>query len=86
MNWKSQLSIALILLAVLTAGLMCGCSIITAQDALVIDDVAGNAKAISAKVQADANLPAYVKTWWAEDANQWTYMSDWAHGRRATPK
>ena len=74
--------IPLLLLAVILGG----CSLIAAKDTLAIDQVMGNAVAINAKVQADANLPIYVRQWWAEDANQWTYLSDWAHGKRATPK
>jgi hypothetical protein len=62
-----------------------GCSIILPSHANLIDQAAGNAVAINAKVQTDANLPPYVRQWWANDANQWTYLSDWAHGRRPTP-
>jgi hypothetical protein len=73
-------------LVILMLAALSGCSYITAKDAVVIDTTAANAIAINAKVQQDANLPPYVRQWWAEDANQWLYMSDWAHGRRATAK
>jgi hypothetical protein len=73
----------ILLCAVLLVG---GCSYITAKDTLAIDQAAGNAVSMNAKVQTDANLPACLRQWWAEDSNQWTYLSDWAHGKRATPK
>lgn len=62
-----------------------GCSVVLPSHARLIDQHAGNAAAINAKVQADPTLPAEVKTWWAAEAQTWTYLSDWAHGRRPAP-
>ena len=64
---------------------LAGCSIILPSHANLIDQAAGNAAALNAAVQRDANLPSYVRQWWANDANQWRYLSDWAHGRRPKP-
>jgi hypothetical protein len=75
--------------AVLVAVLLClfagGCSIILPSHAALIDQGAGNAVAWNAALQRDGNLPPHIRQWAAADANQWTYLSDWAHGRRPTP-
>ena len=74
--------LAVVMLLALVVG---GCSIILPSHANLIDQGAGNAVAWNAALQRDANLPGYIHRWAAADANQWQYLSAWAHGKRATP-
>lgn len=76
-------STTLSLICTLTlAVLLCGCSIIMPKDAQMIDNLAGNAVAMSRVAAKDANLPMAYREWFAEDAAQWVILRDWAHGRK----
>jgi len=74
-----------IVLTLAVLNFTCGCSIVLPSHANLIDQHAGNAKAIAAKAQADPALPDYAKRWFKAEAESWTYMSDWAHGRKPQP-
>ena len=71
------------ILAVLVL-LLAGCTFVRPNDATLIDTTAANARAYNAAVQADATIPAGVKTWIKSDAGQWTNFANWANGRPAT--
>ncbi len=75
---KRQIFVAAVIL------LLAGCVIVRPQDAALLDTTAANARAYAAAIQADATVPAGVKTWVKSDAAQWTNFSNWANGRPAT--
>ncbi len=78
-NWLMGLILAVV-------ALTAGCSFVLPSHANMIDEHAGNAKAISNLAKLDPNVPLAAKQWFAADANAWQYMSDWAHRRRPAPK
>lgn len=72
--------------AVAAAAVMCGgCVVVRPSDAQLLDQQAGNAAAISAKVQADATVTPELRSWWASDATAWKAVADWANGRTPAP-
>ena len=58
-----------------------GCSVVMPSDRAVIHDHRLNAEAINAKVQTDANLPAWVREWWDAEAQTWRAIDAWATGK-----
>jgi hypothetical protein len=51
-----------------------GCvTFVSPKDRLAIGVVAGNAVEVNRRVQADANLPPWLRAWVADDANSWDY-------------
>jgi len=59
-----------------------GCSVVTPSDRAVIHDHRLNAVAINERVQADTELPHYVRVWWAAEADTWIAMDAWAAGEK----
>jgi hypothetical protein len=64
---------------------VCGCSYTAPSDRTVIHANYLNATSINEKVQKDATLPAYAKTWWAAEEKVWQAMDSWSKGE-AFPK
>ena len=62
---------------------MAGCTFVRPQDAALFDTNAANSRAFSNAVQADAAVPAYVKTWIKAEASIDTNTANWANGRPA---
>jgi len=79
---QSLLLTALFWLAMWATGCI---SIVLPSHANAIQDSAGNAVAMNRIVQADTQVPQYVKTWMALDTFDWQYMADWSHGRHPDP-
>lgn len=62
-----------------------GCVVVRPSDAQLLDQQAGNAAAINAKVQGDATVAPELRSWWASDATAWKAVADWANGRTPAP-
>jgi len=82
MSWTWPAIVLLVLVFAVLAG---GCSVVMPSHSAAIDLAASNAVAFNRAVQADANVPPYVKTWVGADANDWDTMSKWGHGKAKTP-
>ena len=56
--------------------LVVGCTYVSPADRAVISTTVGNAQEVNNRVQADANLPPWLREWHALDSNSWLY---WKH-------
>jgi hypothetical protein len=82
---RTVLWIALIIAAAACLAASPGCTVVMPSHAAAIDLAASNAVAFDRFIQADPNVPIYVKTWVRQDANDWDTMSKWARGQAKTP-
>jgi len=80
-RWKTAAVLIVCLAATALALTMGGCSVVTPSDRALIHDHRLNADAINVKVQADANLPAWVREWWDAEARTWRAIDAWAAGK-----
>lgn len=61
-----------------------GCTYLKPSDTVLIDNQAGNAKAMNALVQVDPAVSPALKQWMKADYASWTWLSDVAHRRTPT--
>jgi len=61
-----------------------GCVFVGPQEKVLISSQASNARVFSEKLEAESNVPEYVKTWVKGEANSWTALEAWSQGKRAT--
>lgn len=73
--------IAQVLLVVLVAVALSGCTYVKPSDTNLIDDHLGNARAMSVQVLADPNVPPAVQQWIKADVASWQWFADVAHRR-----
>ena len=85
---KNALHVMLVtsLFAVLiaAAAMMAGCySVVVPSDRDYFDLSADNARAMNRAVQADANLPPYLRKWVNDESGCRQIEAAWAHGKAA---
>ena len=61
-----------------------GCTSLTPSNQALITQKAQLALQMNTAIQADASVPAYVKTYVAQDTLQWQNFAAWANNQPAT--